>query len=499
MIDVYDIPSILQGLQNLFTIKILLWMILGFGIGFFVGAVPGFNDANLMAIMLPFTLYLKPEVALVIMMTLYSSAQAAGSIPAILINIPGTGGTSASILEGYPLAKKGRAGFALGISFTASAIGAFIGAVLSIIITPVIGAFALKFGPAEMVMVGVFGLTVVASFSGKSITKGLLAVTFGLLISLIGEDSMQAFPRSTFGIYDLYDGIPLMPTILGLFGFSEVLFMLKQSIIAEGGVSGITGWDQIKEGIRKSLKYPFTLIRSSVIGEMVGIIPGAGATIGGFVAYGQTKLWSKEPEKFGTGHPEGLVATDSANNGTACGALVPLLTLGLPGSASCVVMLAALMLHGIRPGPRFFLNFQTEAYMLLFSMLICAVWIFVFGIMLARYTQKITVIPTKILVPIIIVLLFLGSYATRFSTFDILLMVVLGLLGVVLKIYDYSLPAVLLAIILGPLIEPNFMRAYSIGGLKMFVNGWIVNILWLFTLASLLGPQLLRLLQKNNR
>ena len=496
MFGVYDIPSILQGLQQLFTVHTIFWMLIGFGLGFFVGVVPGFNDANLMAIMLPFSLMLSPQIAIVTMATLYMAAQAAGSVPAILLNIPGTGGTSASILEGYPLSKKGKAGFAMGVSFTASTIGGLIGAVLALFITPVIGAFALRFGPAEMFMVGIFGLTVVASLSGKSLTKGLLAAAFGVLIALIGEDSMAGFPRSTFGIYDLYDGIPLIPALLGLFGFSEVIFMLGKTVIAQEGSSEVVGWNQIKEGIREAVRHKFTLIRSSIIGEVIGIIPGAGATIGGFVAYGQARMWSKEPEKFGTGHADGLVATDSANNATASGAIVPLLTLGLPGSGSTVVMLAALMLHGVRPGPRFFINFQAEAYLILLSVVLSALFIFIFGMPLARYSQKITFIPTKILVPIIVVLLFMGSYAWRYSAFDILLMIFFGVLGTVLKAYEYPIPALLLALILGPIIEPNFLRALSIGGAQIFFTSPIVLVLWAFTLVSLLGPLISKLRRK---
>lgn len=460
--------------------------------GFVVGAIPGFNDANLMAILLPFTLLLDPTDAIVAMTALYCSAQAAGSIPAILINIPGTPGTSATCLEGYPLARQGRAAFALGVSFAASTVGALFGAFTSIAIAPVLGTFALQFGPAEMFMLGVFGLSVVSSLTGDDTLKGLLITCFGLLISLVGMDSMQGFPRGTFGILELYDGLPMIPVLIGLFGFSEILFLMKRTRIAQTAAPGARSFREVVDGMKQALRYKTTLLRSSVIGTMIGIVPGAGAAIGSFVAYSQAKQWSKTPEKFGKGHPDGLVATDSANNAVACGALVPTLTLGLPGSSSTTLMLAALFLHGVRPGPRFFINFQTEAYTILFSLVLASLLIMLFGLPLARHFQAVAFVPTRFLVPIVAVLLFLGAYAWRYFAFDIILMIVFGLFGALCKVYNYPVPALLLAIILGPMIESNFLRAIRIGGYGTFFQSELSIILMLLTALSLVGPPVLR-------
>lgn len=496
--ELYDVQAILTGLYNLLDLNTLFWLLAGFGMGFVVGAIPGFNDANLLAILLPFTLLLEPTDAIVAMAALYVSAQAAGSIPAILINIPGTPGTSATCLEGYPLARQGRAAFALGISFAASTIGGLLGAIASVVVAPILGTFALRFGPAEMFMIGVFGLSVVSSLTAGDVLKGLLITCFGLLISLIGMDSMQGYPRSTFGILELYDGLPMIPVLLGLFGFSEILFLMKQTMVAQMAEPGNRSWSQIIQGMREAVRYRMTLFRSSVIGTIVGIIPGAGAAIGSFVAYSQAKQWSKTPEKFGKGHPEGLVATDSANNAVACGAMVPLLTLGLPGSSSTTLMLAALFLHGVRPGPRFFLNFQTEAYTILFSLVLASLLILVFGLLLARHFQAVAFVPTRFLVPIVAVLLFLGAYAWRYLAFDIILMVVFGLFGALCKAYNYPVPALLLAIILGPMIESNFLRAIRIGGYATFFQSEVSVVLMVLTALSLLGPPVLRYLRNRS-
>jgi putative tricarboxylic transport membrane protein len=483
----YDLSALALGFQGLFQPYILGLLLLGFLLGFVVGAIPGFNDANLMAIMLPFTLFLDVTGALVAMAALYASAQAAGSIPAILLNIPGTPGNSASSLEGYAMARQGRAGFALGVSFAASTVGGILGALASLAVAPIIGTFALGFGPAEMFLIGVFGLSVVSSLTGDSISKGMLITVFGFLIGLIGADSVTAFPRGTFGVYALYDGLPMIPVLLGLFGLSELLFLVNQKAVANTDDQD-PGFKEVISGMWAALSYKFVLILSSVIGTIVGIIPGAGATIGSFVAYGQARQFSREKEKFGTGHAEGLVATDTANNAVAAGAVVPLLTLGLPGSGSTTIMLAAMFLQGVVPGPQLFINFQAEAYTILLSLVLTGFLILVLGVPLARYFRKITFVPTGYLVPAVGVMLFVGAFAWRFNPLDIVIMIVFGVFGAILKIYRYPIPAFLLAIILAPIVETNFLRAVNIGGYSIFFQSTISQILIVLSLVGLLAP-----------
>ncbi len=488
----YDLGSIQTGLGYLFTVKTFVFLVLGFSLGFIVGAIPGFNDANLMAIMLPFTLLIDPMTAIIAMSALYFAAQAAGSIPAILINVPGTGGTAASTLEGYPMAQQGRAGFALGVSLGASSIGALFGATAALVFAPIVGTFALRFGPAELFMVALFGLTVVSALTGDNLAKGLMATALGLLFAFVGADSATAFERGTFGMLELFDGLALVPVILGLFGFSELLFLLRQKSVAQKEMT--FGDDrEVWSGFVHAMKYRITLIRSSIVGTVVGFIPGAGAAIGTFVCYGLARQWSRVKEKFGTGHPDGLVATDSGNNAVAAGAVVPLLTLGLPGSASTTLMLAALFLHGVRPGPRLFINFQAEAYAILFSLFISAALVAIIGIPAARYFKRVAFTPTRVLVPIVFVLLFVGAFAWRFIAFDILVMVFFGLVGVAMKIYNYPIPAFLLAFILGPIIEANYLRATRIGGHEIFFNSGISITLWVLCVISLLAPLFLHM------
>lgn len=483
----YDMGSIQTGLGYLFTVKTLAFLALGFALGFVVGAIPGFNDANLMAILLPFTLLMDPMTAIIAMSALYFAAQAAGSIPAILINVPGTGGTAASTIEGYPMAQQGKAGFALGVSLGASTVGAFFGASAALVFAPIFGTFALRFGPAELFMVALFGLTVVSALTGDNLPKGLVATALGLLFAFVGADSATAFERGSFGVLELWDGLPLVPVILGLFGFSELLLLLRQQSVARKELS-FSSEREILNGFFHALKYRITLLRSSVVGTIIGFIPGAGAAIGTFVCYGMAKQWSREKEKFGTGHPDGLVATDSGNNAVAAGAVVPLLTLGLPGSASTTLMLAALFLHGVQPGPRLFINFQSEAYAILFSLFISAALVPIVGLPVARYFKRVAYTPTKILVPVVFVLLFVGAFAWRFIAFDIVIMIFFGLVGVAMKIYNYPVPAFLLAFILGPIIEDNYLRATRIGEHEIFFSSGICITLWVLCVVSLLAP-----------
>lgn len=497
----YNIDAIQQGFQSLFTVELLVFLFLGFLVGFIVGAIPGFNDANLMAILLPFTLLLKPEVAIVTMAAIYAAAQAAGSIPAILMNIPGTPGNAASTIEGYALAKKGRAGYALGVSFGASTVGALFGAILAFGLAPVLGLFALRFGPAEMFLLAVLGITVVSSLAGNDMPKGLLIACFGVLLSMIGADDMAGFARATFDVDYLYDGLPLIPVLLGLFAIPELVAMVKMKAIASTQSAASRGWSEIFAGIKIGLGQgqKINLTRSSILGYVVGVIPGAGATIGSFLAYGQARQWSRNKKAFGTGSEEGLVATDSANNATAAGAMVPTLTLGLPGSASTLVMLACLYLHGVNPGPAFFMDFQVQAYTILLSLFLMPILLLVFGVILAKYAQRIVFIPTMYLIPIVTVLVFIGAYAWRFMVFDIILMLIFGLIGILLKRGGYPIPVLLLAIILGPMLESEFIRALAIDGYYSFVKTPISLVLLAIIALSLLAPVILNVLSKKSK
>lgn len=485
----------LAGLIQVVQPETLIIILGGFTLGYIVGSIPGFNDANLMAILLPLTIYMDSTHAIIGMAALYFAAQTSGSIPAILMNIPGTGGNAATTLDGYPMTRRGEAAFALGTSFGASAVGAIFGAVAALLIAPSLGMFALRFGPAELFMLAAFGLTVVGSVGGGDPLKAALAIFLGILVALIGIHQSTGFERGTYDVTPLFDGIGLIPVILGLFGVPELVALTRRKKIADTNTPAPKN-SEIFAGFFAALRRGRILFSSSIIGLVVGIIPGAGASIGSFVSYGFAKRLSDRGDNFGQGEPDGVIASDTANNAVACGAVIPLLTLGLPGSASTTVMLAALMLHGIRPGPQFFTTHEIAAYTILWSFLVAALLIAFIGVPFARLLKGVVNTPAARLAPVTLFLLFVGAYANQFSIFDMGLMVVFGILGILMRAGGFPPAAFLLAFILTPVLETNYQRAARIGGNEIFFNSPISLTLLGLSILSLTIPVVIAIVRR---
>ena len=493
-----DLPSfdiIAQGLTLLLDPDHLMWLALGMIAGLVVGGIPGFNDTNFLAMMLPFSIYLGPMDAVIFMMACFCSSQAAGSLPAILLNIPGTPSNAPTCLEGFPLTRKGRAGQALGVSIMSSTVGGVLSALLALILTPLIGIYALKFGPAEMFMMAIFGMTAVGSLTGRSTSKGLFSSALGLFVACVGIEFQNGYMRASFGFFELFEGFPLIPVLLGVFGFAELFTLVKEESLIEKGRQQFTGYAPIFEGIREVFKHKGNLFRSGIIGFIIGLIPGTGAAIATWVSYGQAKQWSKTPEKFGTGHYEGLVATDACNNGVPGGALIPTVTLGIPGSGTTLIVMAALMINGVTPGPSFFADHTVEAYAILFSLVMANVLLLPLGLAIFRLAAQVTAVPNRYLVPIIALFCLVGGFAWRSMVFDMYLVILFGVFGAILSRYGYSVPAFLLALLLGPLAERNFYWAVEIGGIQSFMRPIALFIL-LATAGVLLLPPILKRMEK---
>ena len=488
----WDTDAVVQGLELLFTWRNVIFLLIGFTSGMLVGAIPGLVESTYLAIMLPFTVYMDVWTAIFFMTGAYVGAEAAGSYPAILMNMPGTPGTSATTFEGYALTKKGLPGQAIGVSVASSAFGTFIGALMFMGLGPIFAMFALNFGSPEMFMLAVFGMTAVASLTGKSVLKGLISAVLGLLIATTGLDLFNALPRAHFGIMEVYDSIPVLPALLGLFGFSEILVLANKDTISTGATAGYRGLKAPLEGARKALTYPFVMARSAIIGMIVGIIPGAGATPANVISYGQARQWSREPEKFGTGTYEGLVATDVSNNAVVPGALIPTLPLGIPGSGTAVIMMAALMLQGIRPGPGFYEEYAVQAYAIGWSLTLCAVFIMIICLPLAGNFARVAYMPLRILIPLICMACVIGVFSARQFLVDLGIMVIFGLLGFIIRRYGYSPVALLLALILGKLMEDNFFRSLLVGDWYIFFVKPISLTLFVLSILSLMLPYLLR-------
>lgn len=487
-----------QGLSLMLQPSHLLWLALGLMAGLVVGGIPGFNDTNFLAMMLPFSIYLGPMDAVIFMMACFCSSQAAGSLPAILLNIPGTPSNAPTCLEGFPLTRRGMASQALGVSLISSTVGGILSALFALVLTPIVGVYALEFGPAEMFMMALFGMTAVGSLTGKSTLKGLYSSALGLFVACVGTEFQQGYTRSSFGFFELFEGFPLIPVLLGVFGFAELFSLVKEESLVQEGRQGVVGYGPMFEGVRAALKYWGNMIRSGIIGIIVGLIPGTGAAIATWVSYGQAKQWSKEPEKFGTGHYEGLVASDACNNGVPGGALIPTVTLGIPGSGTTLVVMAALMINGVTPGPSFFGEYAVEAYAILFSLLAANLLLFPLGLGVARLATQVTAVPNRFLVPIIALFCLAGGFAWRSMIFDMYLVVVFGALGALMSRYGYSVPAFLLAQLLGPMAERNFFWAMEIGGVDSFLRP-IALVILLATIGVLVLPVVLKGLESKGK
>src|SRR3954462_2375869 len=324
--------------------QLSLWWIIWPGIllGIVVGFLPGFNAENTLIMLLPLTLAMPGEHAFAFMTSLYCATHLGGGIPAILVRIPGTPGAAATTLDGYPLTQQGRGQFALVLSFVASVFSGLIACLVTIALLPVLSTMGLYLRSVEMVVVMLFGLTLIAVIAAKDVLKGLIAGFFGLLIGVIGTDHIYNTPRATFGFLELYDGVPLVPALIGLFAISEALVMLEEKMIVDqaGRERALEArWSDTVEGLRMSLEKWWHIVWTAFVGLFIGIVPGAGASIASFVAYQQSRLWSKHPELYGTGEPDGLIAAEGGNNGVCSGTLVPMMALGVPGGSTAAVMM----------------------------------------------------------------------------------------------------------------------------------------------------------------
>ena len=442
---------------NLVNIHFLVIGVIG---GILVGVIPGLSGSTGIILMLPFLLYMEPAAALIMMSGLFCGSMYGGSISAILISTPGTPSAAATVLDGYPLAKKGLAGKALGVSTIASTAGGVISTLCLIFLAPQLARIALKFGPAEYFALMIFGLTIMASVSASSIAKGLLSGFFGLLIAMVGLNPTLGTERYTFGYTRLLTGFPMMPVLIGLFAISEVLGQLE--LFSENKLARVPVTDKIGSVLPtwKELKGLWKVILgSSILGTIIGIIPATGGAIASFMAYNEAKRFSKDPDSFGKGNLAGVAAPEAANNATTGGAMVPLITLGIPGDVVTAVMLGALLLIGVQPGPLLFTQTPHIVNALFVGFMMAQFLILGFGLLSIRISPLILKAPLGILFPVILCLCLLGAFSLGNSVYDPALALVFGVIGYFMKKHGFSAASVILGIILGPIAEQELSRA----------------------------------------
>lgn len=462
-------------------------------LGLIVGGIPGFSAANTIIILMPLTLAMDLQMGLVFMVSLYCAARMGAGIPAILVNIPGTAGAAATPLDGYPMTKQGRGQQALAISFVASSLGGLLTTIIALAAMPLLARVGFYMHSVEMIVIMLFGISLIASIAAQDMLKGLIAGFFGLMLGAIGTDVVYATPRGTMGFLELYDGIPLIPALVGLFAVSEAFIIIeKRVILTKQGQEAMENpsWAATFEGVADALKRWTHIAWTSIIGLIIGVIPGAGASIASFVAYQQSRTFSKTPEKYGTGHIEGLVAPESANNGVTSGTLVPLLVLGIPGGATAAIMLVVMQYHGVSFGPSLFQQDPRVGYGMFMAMAVSYFLMVLTIIPLSRYMSRVTTVPTIYLVPMIISFTLVGAFVPREYMFDMYLALAFGVIGYIARRTGYHVAAILIGVILGPLLETYFLRALkkSEGDIMVLFSSPLGNVLWVALVVSLVLP-----------
>lgn len=453
---------LLPAAQLFFTVKNLLAVSGGLFIGIVIGAIPGLNVPMAVALLLPFTFYMEPVAGLSMLIGVYKGGTYGGSISAILINTPGAPAAAATVLDGYPLARQGKAGKALRASIYGSVIGEFISDVILITIAAQIATVALKFGPNEKFSLVVFALSTIAVISGGNILKGVAAGLFGLFLKTVGLDPITSSDRFTLGVFELTGGIPFLPLLIGLFAVSEFLAQAEKKVIpgqkeqviplSRKEEDNYVSWKEFRENLR-------TILRSTFIGLGIGALPGSGSAIAAFVSYGAAKNASRHPEKFGKGALEGVFAAETGNNAVCGGALIPLLTLGIPGDAITAIMVGVLLVHGLIPGPDLFVKSGDIVYAVFIGLIVGNLLHLFIASLGMRLFIRLLSVSRAFLFPAVIVICLAGTYTGDSSIFDVYLMTIFGVFGYIMKKFDFPVAPLIMGYILEPLLEISLVQA----------------------------------------
>ncbi|MGA1486236.1 MAG: tripartite tricarboxylate transporter permease [bacterium] len=462
--------------------------------GILVGALPGLNATNGVALLLPFTITMEPIAAIAVLTTIYCAATFAGAITAILINTPGTSASATTCLDGYPLAQRGEAGRALGMAAVSSTIGGIISVLCLMAAAPLLAGAAYKFAPPEYFALTVFGLSMLASIGEESSIKSIMSGAFGVLLATVGIDLLTTVERFTFGMNELTEGIGFVPVMIGVFGIAELLAQAGQLGIVRERITLRAIQLPSKADYQKTWK---AILRSSGIGTFIGILPAEGATIASMIGYNEAKRWSKTPEEFGKGSIEGIAGSEAANNSATGGAMVPTLALGIPGSPTAAVILAGLMVHGLRPGPTMFTEQSTFVFAIFWSMLLVNVLFFFIGLYGARIFARATLIPLTILWPMVFLFSIVGAYALDQSMIDVWIALIFGVIGYLMRRYGFSVVSLAIGLILGGMLEKRLGQSM----VMLDEQWWLIATrpLSLFflvlTVLALAGPFLLKKLK----
>jgi putative tricarboxylic transport membrane protein len=497
-LDIFN--NLLLGFQVATSWESLFACFIGVLIGTLIGVLPGIGPTTGVAILIPVTYGMSASTAMITMAGVYYGAMYGGSTTSILLNVPGESASVMTTLDGYQMARNGRAGAALGMAALSSFIAGTFATVMLTLIAPPLADYAVSFGSAEYFALTFLGLTMVTSLGGDNPTKGLISGILGLSIACIGMDAFTGIPRFTFGSINLLNGVGFIGVAVGLFAVSEVLVNLEEPMSQIFTEVKLTMWSMFPTV--QDWKDSFgSLWRGSIIGFFIGVLPGAGATIASFMSYAVEKKLSKHPEKFGTGVIEGVAAPEGANNAAAGGAMVPLLTLGIPGSGTTAILMGALMIHGLKPGPMLFTNNPDVVWGLIASMYIGNVMLVILNMPLIGIWVRLLKVPYSVLMPLIITISAVGVLATENNTFDMWIMFVFGFIGYFMRKMDYPAAPMVLALVLGHMVEMSMRQSLSLshGSISIFFARPISLSLMLLALLSLFAPLLQKLWRRYQR
>jgi TctA family transporter len=457
------------AIATLFQPLNLLIMLVAVLVGLIVGTIPGIGGATTVVILLPFIFRMSPEVALILIVGLHAVVSTSGGITSILLNIPGEGPSVVATLDGFPMTKKGEGGRAIGAAVTASMAGGIVPVFLALAMVPAIMPIIMAFGQPEMAMLVLLGISLLAALTGGSVTRGLISGALGLLLSLVGYHSVTGVHRFSFGTAFLYDGIELIPLALGLFGVSELFHMAMsgETAIAQRAAAKLSG---VVEGMKDVWRHKWLWFRSTIIGYIIGIIPGIGAGVATWVCYGQARQTSKHPEKFGTGVVEGVIAPEAADNAIEAGDLLTTMALGIPGSAVMAIFLAAFIMVGVTPGPRMMTEHLPLALTLLLGIALANIIGGIICLFAAPYMARLASVNLDFLFPGILIVALIGIYVATLSPMNFIVALAFGLLGLVMRRYGYSRPALLLGFILGSMFENYSLLSIKIYGPLFFIR-----------------------------
>ncbi|NWJ25313.1 tripartite tricarboxylate transporter permease [Rhizobium sp. RM] len=480
--------GIIQSLAVIFSLSGIAALLIGALLGVVIGALPGLGPSIGLSLVIPFTYNMSPELSMLLMISLYTSAEYGGSISAILLSTPGTAAAAATAIDGYAMAQKGRANEAISISLTASTVGGILGGLALLLLAMPLAKLALQFGPAGYFAVGLFGLTSVAALSGGSLVKGLLGAVLGLALATVGIDPIAGTPRFTFGQFELYEGVPFLAALIGLFAVSEAIALAeKQARRTKMGESRVGHVFMSAALLKETWR---SMVSGSVIGTLLGILPGVGGNIACWVARDYARARDKNPQEYGKGAANGIAAPEASNNATVGGALVPLLSLGVPGSPTTAIMMGALIMHGLHPGPQLFTESPALVYSILFGVIIASLVQYLVGSLFLPIMARTLLLPTGVIAAGILAFAVLGSFAIRNLMFDVWMTLGFGLLGYLMKKLSFPVAPVILAMVLGYLIESNYRTALvsSQGSYMIFLTDPISVLFLILSAVSLAVP-----------